>query len=373
MTELKMHQQAPLGIHQKTIIQHTLRFSDTKECFHNFRLVCKSWKDAVETIRFNRIVGPEILSEFDYMIYGDWVPMVYCLKYLALFKKILIPLNLEGGKILSIILNSMKKLNAIKFDKRYCRDGESESGYCNDHEEEFDSFLFQILQNSRGTLRTLHLPKFIVLPDDLFFPNLTELTLCGTDIFFQSQNFQINFPKILKIMSNLENVFLDLGGRDSNNVYKYIFENYARHCISATASFWNNCILNLVPVYILEDIKFLKTNLENTKYISHLQHAHFVIDWEGGTMRDGWDTYQESFDQCTNLKAIELDTPSDGNFIKKILPNLSQIEQEIWNERISYFQARGIHLAGANEISGNKNLRKKFANTAEITWKFHFN
>ena len=56
---------ASLGIHQKTIIQHTLRFSDAEECFQNFRLVCKSWKNAVETIRFNRMAGPEIFGEFE--------------------------------------------------------------------------------------------------------------------------------------------------------------------------------------------------------------------------------------------------------------------------------------------------------------------
>ena len=55
MVELRMNR-SPRGIHQKTIIQHTLRFCDSWESFHEFRLVCKSWKDAVETIRFNRFV-----------------------------------------------------------------------------------------------------------------------------------------------------------------------------------------------------------------------------------------------------------------------------------------------------------------------------
>merc|ERR1712096_52620 len=53
MTELKMNK-APRGIDEKTILQHTFRFTEALECFQSFRLVCTSWKDAVETIRFNR-------------------------------------------------------------------------------------------------------------------------------------------------------------------------------------------------------------------------------------------------------------------------------------------------------------------------------
>jgi len=91
--------ETPRGIHQKTIIQHTLRFSDTGDCFQKFRLVCKSWKDAVETIRFNRMIGDEKMDETEAEIgfFDDldeqiksqaMVPNInYFCKYLALFKK----------------------------------------------------------------------------------------------------------------------------------------------------------------------------------------------------------------------------------------------------------------------------------------------
>ena len=55
MVELKMNK-ALRGIDEKTTLQHTFKFTDPDECFQSFRLVCKSWRDAVETIKFNRTV-----------------------------------------------------------------------------------------------------------------------------------------------------------------------------------------------------------------------------------------------------------------------------------------------------------------------------
>jgi len=85
-------------------------------------------------------------------------------------------------------------------------------------------------------------------------------------------------------------------------------------------------------------------------------------------MGNGWDRYKEYFDQCTNLQAIELTVY--GNSVTK--NNLPKFEQDVWKERISYFQKRGIRLVDKNEIRGNENLKKKLAKEAGITWKFQF-
>jgi len=71
------------------------------------------------------------------------------------------------------------------------------------------------------------------------------------------------------------------------------------------------------------------------------------------------------------LKAIELQG-RNGHFVAKTLPNMSEANQEIWNDRISYFQARGIRIANQNEIRNNENLRNKLAKEAGATWRFHF-
>jgi hypothetical protein len=118
MTELKMHQ-TPRGIDQKTIIQHTLRFSNEDECFQKFRLVCKSWKDAVETIRFNRFMDDEFFYNWDDKIsLQEILPASYLAKYLPLFRKLDMPfMDLKNkNKIFPLVLNNMKKLNEIIFD-----------------------------------------------------------------------------------------------------------------------------------------------------------------------------------------------------------------------------------------------------------------
>jgi len=51
---------------------------------------------------------------------------------------------------------------------------------------------------------------------------------------------------------------------------------------------------------------------------------------------------------------------------------MPEANQKIWNERISYFQARGIRLANENEIRNNKILKTKLAKEAGFTWRFHF-
>jgi hypothetical protein len=103
MTELKV-KKTPRGIFQKTIIQHTLRFCEAMESFKTFRSVCKVWQDAVETIRFDRQI--RIRGIFDVST-----------KYLALFKKLEIPMNLTNGdQIYPLVLRSCKKLNELRFD-----------------------------------------------------------------------------------------------------------------------------------------------------------------------------------------------------------------------------------------------------------------
>merc|ERR1711925_58495 len=91
MVELKMNK-ALRGIDEKTILQHTFKFTDSDECFQSFRLVCKSWKDAVETIKFNRTVPYNCFRNI-YEIIKNGLPISpYFEKYLQCFKKLNAPM-----------------------------------------------------------------------------------------------------------------------------------------------------------------------------------------------------------------------------------------------------------------------------------------
>ena len=43
----------PKGIHQKHILQNTFQFYEPQKGFENLRLVCKSWKHAMENMRYD--------------------------------------------------------------------------------------------------------------------------------------------------------------------------------------------------------------------------------------------------------------------------------------------------------------------------------
>jgi hypothetical protein len=368
MNELKMHPVlcTPRGIHQKTIIQHTLRFSDAEDCFLQFRLVCKSWKDAVETIQFNRTFECQSflgnfydIDDCSALDENISLPTNYLEKYLKVFKKLTLPVNLEfKNEIFALVLNNMKKLNKIHF----LTEGEPVK-------EEFTSFISELLHNSQKTLQRLN-PVNLIGIADIAFSKLTTLDLfIGEEI--RLPQFQDYFPKALKNMENLETVEVRCARFGFTPICQHIFENYEKHCISSDHDFGDN----IVPVKILQGITMQDFLVENTNNVSHLLYVHVLAETdENGSPQpqtQGWERYQEIFDECVNLKAIELEQYKD-DFVTKTLPNFSQANQEIWKERISYFQARGIRIADRHEIYNNEDLRLKLAKEAGVTWKFHF-
>jgi len=358
MVELKMNK-APRGIDEKTILQHTLKFTDPDECFQSFRLVCKSWKDAVETIKFNRTVPSKIFINIDKIIKNGLPILPYFEKYLQCFKKLWAPMEIlaseNGHLITSLILNNMGKLNSIWFEATNLTLPET-----------VNPFMLQMLKNSHETLQTTRISRFCI--PDISFPKLKILEIViGKDICLPE--FKTYFPLVLKNMERLQTVTLRLSGSDYVGVCKYIIKNYGKHCISATASSYN--ILHIVPAKIVTGVLELEEDLQNAKYVSGLQYLHVIIDSIGEPMGYGWDKYQEILDQCLNLKAVEF-TWFDENSSKTTLSQISEPYQNIWQERMSYFKARGIRIVDDGEIDENEHLQTKLAKQAGVTWKFHF-
>jgi hypothetical protein len=172
-------------------------------------------------------------------------------------------------------------------------------------------------------------------------------------------------------MKNLELVHLDMWN-ESRPFCEYINQNYSRHCIGGNFLFKE--ILDTVPILITEYIRDLTRNLENKRYAGQIQYAHFCIQDLKNPMSGGWDRYREILDQCTNLKAIEFTCDfttgqKSEKFLEEVLPTLAEDYQQIWDERLTYFEARGIRLADHKEIYQNENLQSKLAKEAEITWR----
>jgi len=360
MKELKMNK-APRGIDQKTILQHTLRFMDPDECFQSLRLVSESWKDAVETIKFNYEVPVIIFHAIDKIIKNGLPISPYFEKYLQCFKKLHVVMPLlaseNGHHMISLVLNNMKKLNYIYLNS-----------HCENLPETVDPFIFQILKNSHETLQFARISRFCV--PDISFLKLKTLEIdIGIDICVPE--FKTCFPRILKNMKRLQTVMIRLLGPTYCDVCEYIAQNYGKHCISADASHDDIEMLNIVPVKILINVFDLEENLQNFKYVSGLQYLHVSINFPEEPMTCGWDKYQELFDPCLNLKAIEF-TWIDEHFSKTNFSQISETNQNIWKERILYFKARGICIVNEGEIDENKDLQTKLAKETGVTWKFNF-
>ena len=364
MTELNMHK-APKGIFEKTMLQNMFQFCEPDECFQSFRLVCKSWKNAVETIRFNQYSSMQEVRmtltflELDQAITNQTIISTnYFDKYLPAFKQFSAPVNIcfweNKNEIFALILKNMKKLNELDF-----------ASWHGNLSPEDETFMYKMIENSRNTLSKLHLSK-ITIPD-VTFPKMTQLSLCIGRDYILLEDFETHFPRVLENMEILEKVTLNRWRGGSESVLQYIDHNYQKHCIHGRLFKFD--LLNYIPLKIATTI-FELEKVDNKIYGSHLQYAQFIFRHDD-PMEDGWDRYQEIFDQCTNLKAIEL--VYGRRTLCETLPNLSEPVQEIWQERLSYFEARGIRVVDKlNKIGGNANLQKKLAKEAGITWRFDF-
>ena len=321
----------PKEIHQTTILQNTFQFCEAKESFVNLRLVCKSWKHAVETIRYNRALDLEKLTDF---AQNGEIPISFA-KYIKIFKKIdfWIDKNVltNYDTISTYILNHVKKVNYIWLG--------SVLGWENFHN--FNSFLLQLLQNSQTTLKKLRFTGFKIFEIPIVsLPNITQITV---DIF-ENYNDQIpNFDRFVKtIVSNCEyletfNIF-DI--HECPNIVEYIIQNYSKNCIGASEI----SLAKILPIKLSYcDQLSLLPEFEYPSTIEFL--AVKVVDINS-PFQNGWENYEAILALCPRLKDITIATSSaeGGIDLQKALHNVSQENRDIWEERISYLKSRGVNV-----------------------------
>merc|ERR1711964_561540 len=100
--------------------------------------------------------------------------------------------------------------------------------------------------------------------------------------------------------------------------------------------------------------------LDNSKCAENLCFLNVAICLEDPTDH-GWTNYKNIFDQCSNLKEIELFSVSEGKIQKDIFAKMSEPNRAIWQERMTYFEKRGIEILEEKKIYQNENLRAKVA------------
>lgn len=360
LVELKMNKK-PRGIEETTTMQHTFRYAEVDECFQKFRLVCKSWKNAVETMRFNRYVP------YKYFDHINKIPVTYATKYLPAFRKIeLRQMHLDrmSEDQRNLISNSMKKLNEIGF-----------FGHRGSEVSPADFTMTKILQNSKTTLQTVTLPG-LRIAKDIIFAKLRKFSLFVSEDTTSFQEFENYFPPFLeKHMENVEIVTLDIYEVEGKHVCEYVGANYPNHCISYSEDqdLCFNSQFEILPLKIVT-IECDLMALENQKHTPTIEYLCFKDLSDYKEIRDtyGWNRFQDIFNQCTNLKVIELGYYWRQRIISDVLPWLPHETQQFWENVIAYLKKRGIHIAKHGEIYQNEKLRNQVAKEAKVSWRFHF-
>ena len=323
----------PKVIYQKNILQNTFQFCEAKESFVNFRLVCKPWKHAVETIRYNRLLDLEKLSDF---AKNGEIPISYA-KYIKIFKKIEFWIDenvLTNHDIISTyILNHVKKLNYIRVG--------SEQDWAVTHN--FDSFLLQLLQNSQTTLKELCFTKYKIFDLPIIsLPNISHIIV----EMFEDYNDQIsNFDSFLKNMvSNCEYLekitIFDI--QKCPNIVEHIIQNYSKHCIGTA----DILLAKSLPIKI-SYCRHLSL-LPEFEFPSTIEFLTVKIVDASSPFQNGWENYQTILALCLRLKDIIICTSSvEGEVIdlQNALHDMTKENRDIWEERISYLKSRGVNIA----------------------------
>jgi len=348
IVSLNLHKPPP-GIQQKTILQNTFRYSDPRECFDNFRLVCKPWQDAVETIRFNKCLHiPTICKHVHNGNFSE-----FYVKYFRAFKKVAItftPYMLQNWNTLSpIILNNMKKLNFIGF-------------HTEQHlPENFNNFVYQLLQNSQLTLKILRFSGTIIFELPLIcLPNVERI---GFHVSKHHGHQIEKFDRFMKnSLANCEDMsqFWVYNIDDCVQIRKYIGENYPEHCTDTNS--------NITSHYLPMKASFCSplSDMVHFKYPSKIEILYIRIKNLNLPFTDGWEKYQEMFALIPNLKHVVMTTKS-GIEIEEALNDISQENQRIWKQRISFLTSCGIHFVNFKEF--NAKVEKSFHTNK---WGFRF-
>jgi len=352
ITFFNLHK-APRGIHQKNILQNTFHYCEPNKCFTKFRLVCKSWQDAVETIRFDSI-----------LVIDDWILnyerngnfQTFFPKFLKIFKKLHLHITsqilMKFDSVTKVILQNMKNLHQIRF---YSEQNTPRN---------FDAFALQFLQNSQSTLKTLKFNTREIFPLPIVsLPNVTKIKFhVKVDHSAKIEQFTNFVQRILENCEYLENFYID-GIHDSIQMTEYTAQNYPENCLYA-----NYCYASQKLPTKMSSCSAL-SNLHTFEYPSAMKCLNLkVIDFNR-PYDERWEEYKSILALCPNLKKIRIVQCIEDNQIEleEALQNISPANQDIWKERIQYLKLCGIDTINWDQFqNAMKQLHK------QTKWGFLF-
>jgi hypothetical protein len=324
--------------------------------FQDLRFVCKSWKDVVESIRFDRLVPIDDWI-FDFEQNGKFE--IFISKYLKAFTKLELnitsQISMKWDSVTKSILQNMKNLNSITFDLNFKRR----------IPQNFDSFALQLFQNSQSTLKILSFDGDKILPLPIIsLPKVKSIHFqAQADHDEQIEQF-INFvQKILENCEYLETFFIyDID--DSIQISEYIAQNYPDNCLHA---------------HYLGASQELPTKMSYCPTLSYLHTLKYpssvkallleVVDFNR-PYGEKWEDYKSILALCSNLKKICMVSPRNQEKeieLDEALQNIFPENQDIWKERIQYLKSCGIEIINSDQFNASGDELSK-----QTKWAFTF-
>jgi hypothetical protein len=315
-------------LYQNDILQNIFRFHSLWRSFETFRLVCKSWKNAIETIKLD----DQFDSNCFFSLKNQFSP-----KFLQTFKHFRIShfhlknaSSEEWEQHSEIILNNMHKLT--KFTLWTLKEPLPLN---------FQTFLFNFLQNSKNTLKEFGIESNSFIFPPIFFPNLEKIWISLRLFHDDVEKFKSLMENILKFCKNIKKITIfDIS--KAPQLSQYIVENYSKHCISGT---YQN--LEFVPLKIATDHDCLlrrdqELEQNDCRYSSCIQYLRF---WGGVYHPDEtkWQEFTTVCSYCPNLKFI-LDNRSNQLSEIEENKNLPNDKKNIWRQRILYLKSKGYTI-----------------------------
>jgi hypothetical protein len=348
----------PRGINQTNILQSVFKFCSSVECFQKFRLVSKSWQNAVETIRLDRSPSSTLISELCQLVEINESASAFFKKYLGIFRKVVLNFvrdfdspNMDLAT--HLVLTHMRKLNFVIITK-------------SERPENFESFLFQFIQKSKSTLENLalyYVDEMISLPN-VCLPNLNTLSMITT--YLQDDKTEELHALIKQFPIICENLksFMISDILQAPPILNFLIENYSKHFIYAPEIL----VLDKIPLQISH------LNLQNLgviRYSSQIQYLfldvpNLMIPSEGG-----WDEYKQILTYFPNLKAIAFYLYDDREItnIEMLIHSIPVNKRRKWEERISFFKSKNLQILNEEQVL---EIIATIRENVSTSWSFDF-
>jgi hypothetical protein len=135
----------------------------------------------------------------------------------------------------------------------------------------------------------------------------------------------------------------------SSEMVKYIEETYPENCVSSISL----RICKLLPVKV-SHVRPL-SNLAEFRYPSKIEYLQIGIQNLNSPFSGGWQDYQTLFALCPKLKVVALWTINEeqGIDVDAMLNKISEENQNIWIQRISYLNSCGINVTTSKKELGD--------------------